>query len=409
MAADCPKLRPLEAIPVQMQGRQMIALRDPQGLAPQTISLSRDLFFIVSLFDGEHSVVDIQTEYARRFGELIFSEKIQEIVEQLDANYFLDSERFSEFVSGLEREFASQEARPPFHAGRAYPGDATELRARLKSFFDDAEGTPPEEAPGPAPLKGIVAPHIDFDRGGPCFAQAYGQIAGTCEADLFVILGTIHVGTKRRFVLTRKDFATPLGRARTDGEVVDAVASGLAEDFLADELTHRTEHSLEFQVVFLQYVLGADREFCILPVLCSSLAEQTGQGQTPDDVPEVAAFLEALKAALTSSGRPFCVIAGADLAHVGPRFGDQQPITPGVAQVVEQEDRQMLEFVRASDRTAFFGSIQEEGDKRKICGVPPIYAMLHLIEPCQGRLLKYDQAIDENGHSLVSFASMTFH
>jgi hypothetical protein len=48
-----------------------------------------------------------------------------------------------------------------------------------------------------------------------------------------------------------------------------------------------------------------------------------------------------------------------------------------------------------------------DGDRRKICGLPPIYTMLSVIEADSGRLLKYQYFPDPAG--TVSFASMAFY
>ena len=74
-----------------------------------------------------------------------------------------------------------------------------------------------------------------------------------------MILGVAHQYCQRRFALTRKDFETPLGLVPTDREYVDQIAALAGRDLFEDELSHRTEHSIEFQVVFLQYVLGEER------------------------------------------------------------------------------------------------------------------------------------------------------
>src|SRR5207245_3905829 len=140
-------------------------------------------------------------------------------------------------------------------------------------------------------------------------------------ADLFIAVGTDHVGADHPFTLTRKHYATPLGRVDTDVALVDALAARLGGDELyADELHHRTEHSIEFQALLLRYVLPAERPITILPILCGSLHRSREAGRDPSADPFVARFLGTL-GELTAARR-VCLIAGADLAHVGPRFGD---------------------------------------------------------------------------------------
>ena len=55
-----------------------------------------------------------------------------------------------------------------------------------------------------------------------------------------------------------------------------------AATYFDDELTHRTEHSIEFQVVFLQYLLGGRREFSIVPILVGSFHDLMESGDRPD-------------------------------------------------------------------------------------------------------------------------------
>jgi len=76
---DRPKLRPVEAFPVEAQGKKGIALRDPAGFTDAVLVLPPLLLDIVSLFDGEHSIADIQAAVMRRHGELLPREQIQAV------------------------------------------------------------------------------------------------------------------------------------------------------------------------------------------------------------------------------------------------------------------------------------------------------------------------------------------
>ena len=71
-----PKIRAVEAFPVEQQGQTLICLRDPSGLAPEPIMLGMGAYFIVTLFDGKMSLKDIQAAFAKRFGEMIPLEKL---------------------------------------------------------------------------------------------------------------------------------------------------------------------------------------------------------------------------------------------------------------------------------------------------------------------------------------------
>jgi hypothetical protein len=130
-------------------------------------------------------------------------------------------------------------------------------------------------------------------------------------------------------------------------------------------------------------------------------------GGSPIEDARVSEFTSALRKAVADSGKRVCYSAGADLAHVGPRFGDEHPISDGFLKLLESDDRRMLEHVEAVDADGFFENIRADGDRRKICGMPPIYTMLSVMEAREGRLLKYQYFPDPAG--TVSFASMAFY
>src|SRR5437762_876667 len=101
----------------------MVALRDPAGFTSAVLILPIPLLDMVSLFDGDHSIGDIQEILTRRHGELVASGDIAKVAEALDEGGFLDSERFAERRRGLEREFHASPTRLAAHAGGAYAGE----------------------------------------------------------------------------------------------------------------------------------------------------------------------------------------------------------------------------------------------------------------------------------------------
>jgi AmmeMemoRadiSam system protein B len=158
--------------------------------------------------------------------------------------------------------------------------------------------------------------------------------------------------------------------------------------------------------VFLRYLFAGRREFTIVPILASFLHECLALGKDPEADPTAARFFEALRETMATSRRKVCLVAGADLAHVGPRFGDPEPVSPAQLRVVDSEDRAMLESVTALDPRGFFESVAREGDRRRICGLSPIYTLLRTVDADRGALLKYAQWPDPQG--TVTFASAAF-
>ncbi len=258
-------------------------------------------------------------------------------------------------------------------------------------------------------MRGILSPHIDFHRGGSVYTWSYKELVEKSEADTFVVLGVAHQYCRRRFVLTCKDFDTPLGLVPTDRAYVDHIVSQTGRDFFEDELSHRTEHSIEFQAVFLQYLLGGRREFSIVPILVGSFHDLMERGIDPIDDPDVQRFVKALHNAEAASGKRIAYIGGIDLCHVGPEFGDPAPVDVGLQDRIKSFDDLMLERAAACDPGGWFRTAAGVNNRFRVCGLAAAYTMMHAIGPAQGRLLKYKQALDDRRTCCVSFASMVFH
>jgi len=388
----------------------LLCLQDPQNISDKAIFLPPALYFIVSLFDGQHSVLDIQAEYMRRFGEFLFTEKINEIINQLEENLFLEGDRFREVLRQKEEDFKKTSVREASFAGKSYEGDLERLKVQLEGYFRGSEGPGPlGEEKGVNGLKGVVAPHIDFQRGGFCYAFAHREIWERNSFDSFIVLGTAHTFTENPFCLTRKDFVTPLGMLTADGELIDAIQSRCPYDLFKDEGVQRSEHSIEFQCVFLRYLYSEPMSLRIVPILCGSFHEAIEKEISPMELEPVGQFIQALKESLSSLGRKVCCIASADLAHMGLQFGDREGVREYDLRIVAEEDQEMLGHAKRMDAEGFFSSILKERDRRRICGLPAIYSMLRILDAKEGRLLKYGQAFTPETESVVSFASMAFY
>ncbi len=405
---DHPKLRPLQAIPIRHQGQDLVHISDPAGISESKLVVALEVFFIMSLCDGNHSLTDIQYQHARRFGTLLLSSRLNKILSDLDQSLFLQSERFRQHKKTMEEEFKRAAVRPPFHAGRAYPADAASLRRLIDGFFASEQGPDSiSSQKGRKTVKAIIAPHIDLRAGGPCFAWAYGQLARSPRADVYVILGIGHASRESLFAVTSKDFETPLGLLPTDKVFVESLVENYPADLLGDEFVHRSEHSVEFQTIFLRYIFPEDN-ISIVPILCSSFHEMIGANREPIEDPRVQDFVQAIKIAAARRKGNICFIAGVDLAHIGQKFGDPGMLSPGTELLLEREDREMLKHVENVDAAGFFASVAKDNDKRRICGFPAIYVLLSLLAPAKARLLKYDKSVEHATQSIVSFASMVF-
>ncbi len=407
---DYPKLREVNIFPIQNSGQSLLCLQDPQNVSEKALFLSPPLYFIVSLFDGRHSILDIQAEYMRKFGEFLYTEKLQEIVNQLDHALYLEGKRFQNALREKEENFKRSSFREPLFAGKSYEGDPDGLRNQLRGYFEGANGPGlPGGRKDESGLKGVIAPHIDFQRGGFCYAFAHREIAEKNSSPCFIVLGIAHAPMKNVFCLTRKDFVTPLGALSIDQELVDAIQSRCPEDLFEDEGVQRSEHSIEFQSVFLRYLYPEPVPFRIVPVLCGSFHEAIEKGDSPMGLNSIRKFIDAVSDSVSSLRRQVCYIASADLAHMGHQFGDREGMNEYGLRILSQQDEEMLNYVEKINAEGFFSFIAAERDQRKICGFPAIYTLLKLLGAREGKLLKYGQAFTPETQSVVSFASLAFY
>lgn len=414
LSSDRPRLRPLEAYPTVRGDEALLTLRDPARLTDAMASLPPAAAAVVELFDGERDRDQICRDFERRRGQPLARAALDALIEQLDQALLLDSERFRRHAAEVWAAFARSPVRPPFHAGHSYPGDPPGLRATLDGHLDGPLAPPrPRRGDGPRP-RALVAPHVDFGRGGAAYAWAYRALLASAERppDLVVVLGTDHSYSEHPFTLTRKHYHTPLGGLTTDLALCDrlvAEAGGAA--LLSSESHHRSEHSIEFQVVWLRHVYGPRADgIRVLPVLCGSLHQHLEGDGAAGAARATGPFLAALGRLL--SGRQVLWIAGADLAHVGPRYGDPRPLEAADRERLEQQDRQTLEPVLRGDGAGWFEAIRREGDRRRVCGLSPIFALLQALSKAgaaapRGTLAAYAQCPAEPG-SIVSIASVVF-
>jgi AmmeMemoRadiSam system protein B len=384
-------------------------LQDPAGVVPQPVLIPLDGYVrVIRHFDGRSTLMEIQARVLQESGHFVAMKELEDLVRRFDEAMILDGPAFAMF----HQQYRQERRRPAALAGRSYAATLRALRAQLEQMFvgRDGAGSPAFAGAGPANgFRGILSPHIDFQRGGPVYTWSYRELVERSHADTFVILGVAHQYCRRRFALTYKDFETPLGVVPTDRSYVDALAAIAGRDLFDDELTHRTEHSIEFQVVFLQYLLGGRRDFTIVPILVGSFHDLMERGIDPIQDPEVNRFIEALRTAEAGRGRSVAYIGGIDLCHVGPEFGDASPVDPILQEQVRRFDGEMLDRAAAGDAEGWFRTAGAIGNRWRVCGLAATYTFLHAIGPSRGRLLKYEQALDDHRTCCVSFASMAFH
>jgi AmmeMemoRadiSam system protein B len=300
--------------------------------------------------------------------------------------------------------FSDAPVRKPAHAGAAYPGSAGELNEVFQQYMSNEVGNTVTPS---AKLLGIAAPHVSPFGGWESYQAAYRALGPELRDKTFVILGTSHYGAPDRFGLTRKAFETPYGSAITDQALVERLEKDAPASIAMEDYCHSFEHSIEFQVAFLQHLYGP--EVKILPILCGSYARSIYKGGKPEESEEVKRFLGALGEMHAREADRLCWVLGIDMAHMGQRYGDDFSATAEQGQMreVQKRDQQRIESINAGNAEAFWDQVQENQDDLKWCGSSPLYTFLRVVPEARGKLIRYQQwNIDEQ--SVVSFAGMSF-
>jgi len=392
-----PKFRPIRPQAATANGQRVLLLQDPLHLAEQVAFIPWSLVPMLALCDGSRDLNELRASLLIRAGLSLSIADLEHIFAQLDAALLLDNERSSAALQAVVEAYRAAPFRPPNLAGAGYPAEPGALKLLLDGYLD-------ELAPGRSQRtwRGLVSPHIDYQRGGPVYAQLWSQAVETVrDADLVVLLGTDHNGGDGRITLTRQNYATPYGPLPTDTAVVDALVDAIGQEAaFGEELHHRGEHSIELAAVWLHHMRGG-KPVALVPILTGSFYRFVlGESALADD-PVLTSFVPALRSAL--QGRAAVVVAAGDLAHIGPAF-DGRPVDSDGKTQLERDDEQLISTICDGDAEAFFHTIQAEGDRRNICGLPPIYLTLQVLESSRGELTGYDRCPADAGNT--SFVSI---
>ena len=393
-----PRVRWIDAHPFVNEGREMIVISDTEGIMENSLVVSKDILFIISLMDGSRSLRDIQADYMRIYGELLYIERLEEIVAAMDQSYLLFNENYRSRCADLKMEYEKSPVRKPALAGRSYPANRMDLLMTLDEMFKAAPEREIQEE-----MAAIIAPHIDYTRGMNVYQQVYPYLRHTSKP-LVIIFGTCHHITDKIWNISLKDFETPLDIAPVSQELKNLVEhNNVLRDYV-NEWPHRSEHSIELQIPLIQFNMLNDFE--ILPILTGSMHEYVeGMRDIRDDT--LTGLADNLREVLNAYGKPYLIIAGADLAHIGAQFGDPYPLDSFSLARSKTKDEEILACIRKVDGQAFFNVIKGEKDARRICGLTPIYFLLRLMEGCTADIVSYDQWAD--GKSSVSFAGAVFY
>lgn len=255
-------------------------------------------------------------------------------------------------------------------AGQFYPGGERELRNMIGDLA-------PQRTPSKIRASGIVVPHAGYVYSGGIAAEVYASIE---PADTFVLLGPNHYGYGSPVALSTQPWNTPLGTVDIDTEFIDLLPPGIID---TDELAHRSEHSIEVQIPFLQYFF---KDFKIVPIALGM--------QDYDTAREVAG--ELVTAIKKHGVKRTVIVASSDFTH----YED--------IEVARQKDSSMISAIERLDVPAFYDEIYRLN--ATCCGYGPIGSMLlasRELGAKTGKLLKYATSGDVTGdRQVVGYAGI---
>ncbi len=398
-----PELRPIRIMPFGDDQGKFLGLRlmDPyhgQGLDVQIPSQQhlQGVQALLQSFRGQSTVHEIAEQL--KSPEV---KPVSELALALESRGLLWGPTSEELETKM-RDHLRKEGAFPATVSRALGEDEATCRAKIESILAEADDPELEGA-----LVGIVATHLDYERGRAVYATSYKALSAAVakgqQFDRVVILGTPHLALGDGVTISDVGFDSPLGRCPADQAVIAALRSSGGERLFIDLLDLCPEHSVQCHIPWIQAILGN------VPILGAILPDPTAKLLADDGKrATVAEFVTALQGALGSDLSRTLFVLSAELAHVGPQFGDAKPVDEARKKEVNQLDRSLLKSFIAGDPQAFLGAVATDANPMHWNSVGALWAGLSLLKGAKPELLDYYQSCEADGGRMVSAASLAF-
>jgi AmmeMemoRadiSam system protein B len=276
---------------------------------------------------------------------------------------------------------------------------------QLAQFIENIENNISQEYLQRIPenITGILAPHIDINIARAIYVNTYRHLKGE-KYDTVVILGINHNVQEGLYCISEKTYVTPFGEIKADknfiGELKERVPEGT---FAPDDFGHMTEHSIEFQTIFLHHYLTGP--FTIVPILCGGLHEYIHHGRDILTEERFREMVSVMKELLVRGKGHILLVAGVDLSHVGRKFGDQAPADALLPQAIAH-DKRMLSSLSRGEPDNIFREALETRDRYHVCGLPAILLFASLLPENRADILHFDTYHERETESAVNYASL---
>lgn len=247
--------------------------------------------------------------------------------------------------------------RKPAVAGQFYPSDPIELKSTLKTLFS--------KAVAPKNIKNVLAiisPHAGYVYSGEVAASCFNQIDPNKVYDNIFIIGSSHrIAFEGAAVYSKGNFLTPLGTVKVNAEIGKTLIKRY--NFFTDrDEAHLSEHSLEVQLPFLQYIMKKD--FKIVPIVLGT--------QKPEMCKLIA---DALKPYLNSKN---LFIISTDFSHY-PKYSDAVKIDKATADaIVSNSSKNLLETLSKNEEKGI------PNLATSLCGWTSVTTLIYMTENTPG-------------------------
>lgn len=428
-----PRLRPVRGFPAQAGDQTVLGLADARQISEKVVFTSPAVQYILPLMDGERSIDEIVGAVGRGLTRDI----LENLIAQLDDAGLIVGPTFEAILHRMRSDFDATAVLPPASTAAiadalvvAELPEATEQQkielgsTKLRQAFDAWMAQALKDAPNPsfdALPKAIVVPHVDYPRGWVNYASAWGRLRVSDRPARVIILGTNHFGEGTGVTACDKGYQTPFGVCELDTGFLDSLRKHLgAEDtsrLFANKYDHEREHSIELQIPWIQHCLGADDQgnYCkVIGILVHDPAVNNGESYDGKGL-GLDPFVRAMKAAISESPGVTLVVSSADLSHVGPGFGDQQPLAGDSEEANEarnrafNHDREMLGLYAEGKLDELVAAMAWQQNPTRWCSLGNMVATSKITEASSATILNYMAAMDPEGVQLVSSCAIALN
>lgn len=252
--------------------------------------------------------------------------------------------------------------RDPVAAGIYYNADKNQLLKEVEGAFAHRDGPKTIKQKS---VRAVISPHDKLHLSGHVSAWSYSRIGKSN----YIIIGPNHEGLGATFAVMKEGlWKTPLGEVVVDTQNAKRLLE--KSNVLGVDVTaHKTEHSIEMQLPFLQYMFGND--FKIIPI---SITNKFGDKNFVSSCKDIGRAIASL---VKSEKENWTIVATTDFTRAEKKF-------------VEKNDQKIIGSIKSLSEKKFSDTVNK--NKSFICGYGAVIVAMSAAKALgakKGELLKY--------------------